>query len=255
MSAPSRLAGFVLLAASFAPFQALAGEAQQPEMMGAKEMMRWTPELFVLAEILEFAPLGPSRPVRYDFVGWAGGATDRLWVKAEGEQSTRELAGSTEVQLLYGRLISAFWDLQVGARLEAGYGGELPRSPRLLGALGVQGLAPGWFEVEATLFISIRGEVSARLTSSYDLRLTQRLVLQPRLETGVAVQAVPEAAIGPGFTDIDLGARLRYEFLREVAPYVGISWERRLMESERLAAAAGQPVSRLSLVVGLRLWY
>lgn len=217
-------------------------------------MMKWGTTAFLLSEILEYAPIETERPIRYDLLGWVGGASNRLWAKAEGIQSTRSRDGETQVQLLYGRLISPFWDLQLGLSVDFGYGqGE--RNTRGSGALGLQGLAPGWFEFEPTLFVSHRGDISARLTTSYDLLLTQRLVAEPRLETGVAVQAVPEFGIGSGITDVDLGLRVRYEIWREVAPYVGISWQRQLMETADLARAAGNRVAQLSFVGGLRLWY
>lgn len=183
--------------------------------------LRWEPTARFLTEKLEYAPNAFQRPLRYDVLGWAGGAYNRVFLKSEGTQSTRSTEGDTELQVLYGRLISPYWDFQIGGRVDVFYG-PTPRV-RVLAAIGVQGLAPGWFEIEPTLFVSQRGDVSAELVTSYDLYLTQRLVMQPRLDLGFAVQAVPEFGTGSGITNFELGLRMRYEFLREVAPYVGVA--------------------------------
>jgi copper resistance protein B len=244
------LADLVLLAMSPA-----ASAQEHVEMEGMQDMegMEWGPTAFGLAEVLEYAPLGEQRPIRYDLHSWVGGARSRVWAKADGEQSTREVAGDAGLQLLYGRMISPWWDVQVGVRLDTRYGLEEIAARPLL-ALGLQGLAPGWFELEPTLFVSPRGELSAELTASYDLLLTQRLVAQPRLETGVAVQEVADWGVGAGLGALELGLRVRYELWRELAPYVGLSWGQRFAGTARLAEAAGEPISEVSLVAGLRLW-
>jgi len=239
-----------LLALALTP--AAQAEEQVP-LVEAHDMMEWERTAFVISEVLEYLPLGESRPVRYDLEGWVGGAYNRVWVKAEGEQATTDSGGAAGLELLYGRLISPFWDLQLGLATDLQYGGQTNR--RVAVGMGLQGLAPGWFELEPTVFVSHRGDVSASLTASYDLLLTQRLVAQPRLDTGVAVQEVPEFGVGAGWNDLGLALRIRYEIWREVAPYVGISWERRFGGAARLARAAGEPASELSLVAGLRLWY
>jgi copper resistance protein B len=218
------------------------------------EMMRWGRETFALAEVLEYAPDGIERPIQYDLLGWTGGASNRLWAKAEGAHGTRAGGGETELQLLYGRLITPWWDGQVGLKVDARYGEGDTRTRTSL-AVGVQGLAPGWFEVEPTLFVSQAGDVSASLTTSYDVLVTQRLVLQPRLETSAALQAVPEFGVGSGVNDVDLALRLRYEFRRELAPYIGVSWTRRFGGTADLARTAGAPVRESAVVAGLRLWY
>ncbi len=217
------------------------------------DMMKWGRETFVMSEVLEIAPMADDGGIRYDLVAWAGGAWNRIWAKAEGDQSTRSKQGSSELQLLYGRLISPFWDVQMGARLDLGYGnGDVNTRTSL--AVGLQGLAPGWFEVEPTVFVSQKGDISGNLTASYDLLFAQRLVAQGRFETSAAVQDVPEFGVGSGIGSIELGLRLRYEIARQFAPYVGVSWQRLLTETADLARAAKLPVSDVALVAGLRLW-
>lgn len=208
---------------------------------------------FGLVDQLELRS-GDTDPVRWDAEGWVGGDYQKLWFKTEGEQPTVGGAGDAEVQALYSRLIGAFWDFQVGVRLDGTFGGGVDRLRGLLAA-GVEGLAPYWFDVEATLFVSHAGDVSFRGTSTYDLFVGQRLIFQPRAELNVAVQEVPEFGVGSGLNDIELGWRLRYEIRRQFAPYIGISWTRRVGETADLARAEGAEASDFSLVGGLRMWF
>ena len=130
-----------------------------------------------------------------------------------------------------------------------------PRPERTYATIGIEGLAPYWFEVEGQLFVSTRGDAHARLEASYDQRITQRLILQPAMEVNVAAQDVPELGIGSGLSDIELGLRLRYEFAREFAPYVGVNWERKLGDTARYAQRVGDDPAATSLVMGLRFWF
>lgn len=209
---------------------------------------------YVAFDELEYVPGAAEKPVEYDGQMWIGGDYDRIWLKAEGEQSTLEREGHFEGQALYSRAVSAFWNLQTGLGVEHRYapGGNDTRG---LLTVGLQGLAPYWFEMETFLVVSHVGDVSARLEAGYELLFTQRLVLEPEIELMAAVQDVPELGIGSGLSDMELGARLRYEIVREFAPYVGISWTRRFGETADLARALGAPVSDANFVAGLRWWY
>lgn len=234
------------------PGRTAAAQGVTPEHL--REMMDWGRETFLLAEELEYAPGADDRPVSYDLLGWAGGESRRLWAKAEGEHGTRYGSGHTALQLLYGQLVSPWWDAQLGVKVDAHYGAGRSNTRASL-ALGLQGLAPGWFEVEPALFVSQDGDVSASLGASYDLLFTQRLVLQPSLETSVALQEVPEFGVGAGLNEVALGLRMRYEIRRELAPYVGATWTNRFGGTADFARTAGAPVRDLELVVGLRLWH
>lgn len=121
--------------------------------------------------------------------------------------------------------------------------------------IGVEGLAPWWFEVEGALFLSDKGDLTARIEGSYDQRITQRLIVQPMAEIGLAAQDVPESGIGAGLSDIELGLRLRYEIVREFAPYVGIEWARKIGDTARFARADGDDVDSLNVVAGVKLWF
>ena len=184
--------------------------------------------------------------------GWLGGDYNRIWLKPEGTKRYDGLLEDTDVQLLYGRLIAPFWDLQGGVRY---FQPSSDGPARASAVLGVQGVAPYWFDVEAALFVSNKGEVSARLELEYDLLLSQRLILQPRLETNIAAQRVKELGVGEGVNDLELGLRLRYEIIRELAPYIGVSWTRKFGDAADLARAAGEKTERLDFLVGVRFWF
>ncbi len=173
-------------------------------------------------------------------------------MRAEAEQSSTEANGEGEVQVLYGRQVAAFWDAVAGVRVDRRWGDGT--ATRALLAAGLQGLAPYWFEVAPTLFVSQHGHLSARLEASYELLLTQRLIVEPELELNAAVQEVPEFGVGTGLNDIELGIRLRYEVRREFAPYVGFSWTRRVGKSADLARATGEDAGSGTFVAGLRVW-
>jgi copper resistance protein B len=158
------------------------------------------------------------------------------------------------VQVLYGRLIAPFFDLQAGLRFDQRLRpGSDPA--RVYAVLGLQGLAPYRFDIEPTLFISHKGKVSGRLTAAYDVLLTQRLVVQPRLETNVALQKDTDLGSGAGVNDLDLSLRLRYEIRREFAPYVGFTWKESFGETHDLLTREGAHPAHLAFVAGVRLWF
>ena len=190
--------------------------------------------------------------LQFNGSGWIGGDYNRIWIKPEGTKIYDGPWEDVDVQLLYGRLIAPFWDLQAGVRY---FQSSSDGPPRASAVFGVQGLAPYGFDVEAAAFISHRGEVSARLELEYDLLLTQRLVLQPRIETNIAIQKVKELGIGQGVNDIELGVRLRYEIRREFAPYIGIAWTSKFGETADFARAQGDGVRKLNFVGGVRFWF
>ena len=176
--------------------------------------------------------------------------------KTEGRQKLSGVnKGEGDLQLLYGRLIAPFWDLQLGVRAKSNLGSGLRDNTRSYAVIGLQGLAPGNFDVEPAIYISDRGEVSAELTVSADLYLTQRLVLQPRFQGEVSVQGDDRFGTGSGVTETDIGLRLRYEIAREFAPYIGISWLKQYGETARISRQEGETTDTVALVVGLRLWW
>lgn len=215
--------------------------------------MSWGRETFVLSEVLEFVPSGADRPVNYDLLAWTGGAVNRLWAKADGGIATLGGGRHGAYQLLYGRLISPWWDAQIGVRMDQTTEGG-STATRAGAVAGLQGLAPGWFEVEPSVFVTTAGNVSLDLTVSYDLYLTQRLVMQPRLESAVSLRDDVEFGIGRGLSTSAFGVRTRLEIRREFAPYVGVVWDRSYGRTAQFARQAGAVDGEARLVAGLRLW-
>lgn len=208
---------------------------------------------FALFDILEIAPGLEGRPARWDMIGSIGKEYNRFWIKSEGDLSTSTRTGELEFQALYSRLIAPFWEAQVGVRLDVGYeGGETRTRGQFV--LGLEGLAPYWFELEPAVFVSQDGDISAALLGSYDLFVTQRMILQPRVEANVAVQDVEEWGISSGLNSVGLGARLRYEIRREFAPYVGLNWTRLTGGTADLARVAEEDFNTLGFVAGFRVW-
>lgn len=185
----------------------------------------------------------------WDLQGYYGGTTSKLWVKSEGETAFGEEVEHTEVQALWSRAISPYWDLQAGVRQD--FAG--PSTTHAV--IGVQGKAPYLFEVDAALFLSHRGDITAKIEGELDQRITQRLILQPRAELALSAQDIPELGIGAGLDKAELGLRLRYEIAREFAPYVGIEQSWKAGRSADYARAKGEGTHATSLVAGVRFWF
>ena len=149
-------------------------------------------------------------------------------------------------------MIAPFWDVQFGVRHDLKFGPG-PNLNRTYAVVGLQGLAPYWFEVEPALFVSEKGDVSARFQGTYDLLFTQRLIAQGRFETSAALQDDPEFDIGSGFNNVGVGIRLRYEITREFAPYVGVSWKRSLGNTADLIRAKGNNIDNTSVNFVIRM--
>jgi copper resistance protein B len=187
---------------------------------------------------------------RWDAEAWIGGNTDRLAVKTEGSGGFGSRVDNAQVQALYSRALDPYWNLQAGLRQDLGPG---PR--RTYAAIGLEGLAPYWFDLEGTLFLSTEAELLARIEASYDQRITQDLVLQPRAELELAAQDVPEDGLGAGLSEFELGVRLRYERDRAFAPYVGVSWDRKLGRTADFTRLRGDDAGGASFVAGIRAWF
>lgn len=226
--------------------------AQMPGMPEHIEMMSWGRTLFVLVDQLEYSPAGRGRPLNVEARAWYGGAYNRIWLRAQSEQATTSREGEAEVELLYGKLVDPFWDAVIGVRVDRHWGDEDPG--RILFGVGFLGLAPYRFELEPTLFVSPRGEISARLEAGYQVLITQRLVAEPEFEVNAAVQRVPRFGVARGINDFETGVRVRYEFRREFAPYVGWSMSRRVGGSTNIAREHGEPVAENRFVAGFRVW-
>lgn len=203
-----------------------------------------------IVDIAEFRVHRGRDGFRWDGEAWYGGDLNRVWFKSEGEGQLGQGLEAGEVQLLYSRAIDPYFNLQGGVRQDIG-----PKPRRTYAVLAIEGLAPGMFEVQGSVFLSTKGEVLGRLEGYHDLRITQRLILQPRVELALSAQDIAEKAIGAGLTDLELGLRLRYELSRQFAPYIGVSHDRKLGDTARYARTLGEAAHTTSLVAGARFWF
>lgn len=190
----------------------------------------------------------------WEGLGWVGGDVNRLWIKTRGESSFVDGSGNSEIQLLYGRLVSPYFDVVAGVRYDQNFRINENRG-RAFGVIGIQGITPYWLDLEASLFLSQNGDLSGRLETRYNWFLTQKIVLQPLVELELAAQRVPNFGIGSGFNSVELGLRLRYEIKREFAPYIGVSWKRALGATASLEQREGANIDNLTFLTGVRLMF
>jgi copper resistance protein B len=230
-------------------------EPASPAMQQAEHMNRMmhgaSLNWLLMADRLELTQHDDVDVLQWELQGWIGQDEHKLWIKSEGERDQE--ASETEyaeVQLLYSHALAPYWDLQAGLRHDDGANGT--RSHLVLGLMG---LAPYWFETDAALFFDEQGQWSARLEVEYELRFTQRLILQPRLELNYAAHDDPNGGVRQGFNDSSLGLRLRYEIKRELAPYVGVEWWQARGSAGAALRQLGQDDSDARVVAGFRLWY
>ncbi|NMH65005.1 copper resistance protein B [Shewanella sp. SHSM-M6] len=206
----------------------------------------------LLFERFEYAGDGSSRGTdtgQYDVQAWYGKTYDRLMLKAEGEWAAGKLTDS-ETELLWSHAIDSFWDAQLGLRLDSSEG-----QARQWLALGAQGLAPYWFELDLTAYLGAGGRTALALEAEYELLLSQRLVLQPRAELTLYGRDDEANGIGSGLTDASLGLRLRYEFSRRFAPYIGVEWAAKFGRTADYATRAGDADRDTRYVAGVRFWF
>jgi len=224
------------------------------EMAAAREQLRVENgdirTTAVIIDRLEANFVDGEQGYTWDAQGWIGGDINRFWWKSEGEGAFGDGVEDAEVQALYSRAFRPFWDVQTGLRQT-----YRPEGDRTDLVVGVQGLAPYWFEVDAAAFLSNKGELTARAEVEYDQRITNRWILQPRAEINLSAEDIPELRIGSGLTSLQLGARLRYEVRKEFAPYVGVEWTRSFGNTADFLEADGRSAEDTRFVVGIRAWF
>ena len=184
-----------------------------------------------------------------DGQAWYGGDLDKLWLKADGERVGGRL-GATRTEALWNRAIATYWSVQAGVRHDFGEG-----PGRTWAAFGFQGLAPYWFDLQATAYAGQNGRTALRFEAEYDMRFTQRLILQPDLKVNLYGRNDPERRIGSGLSSIEGGLRLRYEFSRKFAPYIGVAWDRKFGTTAGFAREDGKAVQGTRVVAGVRIWF
>ena len=204
---------------------------------------------FVLFDQLEWQAVEGGTGINIDSKGWVGWDRDRFWLRAEGDSEDGRI-GEAEAHVFYGRQFSRWWDVVAGVRQDV-----RPGPSRTWAAVGIQGLAPYWFEVELTAYLGGEGRTHFRAEVEYELLLTNRLVLQPLVELEASGKSDPERGIGAGLSTTEAGFRLRYEFRREFAPYVGVMWNNKFGRTADFAEAAGEDTAGARFVAGVRLWF
>ena len=181
---------------------------------------------------------------------WYGGDINRLWIKSEGDGAFSRSVDRAEVQALYSHAIDPYFNVQGGVRYDF-----KPNPSRVYATIGIEGLAPSFFELEGALFLSNKGELLARAEGYYDQRITQRLILQPRAELNFAAQSTREIGVGSGLSDAEIGLRLRYDISRQFAPYVGVQYKRAFGDTRKYLREAGEDAGGWSLLTGVRVWF
>ncbi len=237
----------LLISAGFA--QAQEERFPLPPKAWPSPVMDHEPVAFFLLDRFEYQAQNDADALYWDAQAWYGGDYNKLWLKSEGQRIRGEGTAEADLQILYARRIAPFWHLQSGLRSEM-----RPGPTQNYGVLAIQGLAPYWFNVEASAFFR-DGAMSGRLEAEYDQLLTQRLILQPRIDSSFSTNTDSERRVGQGMNDVVLGLRLRYEITREFAPYVGVTWSRKLGNTADIAHDQGEDVSEAAVVLGVRVWY
>jgi copper resistance protein B len=203
---------------------------------------------FVLFDQLEWQGTSAGG-LNVDATTWIGGDVDRLWLRGETETEDGRV-GHASVHALWGHSLSRWWDVVAGVRQDF-----RPGDPQTMAAVGIQGLAPYWFEVQATAYVGGAGRAEVRLEAEYDLLLTNRLIAQPVAELTINGKADPARRAGAGLSSIETGVRVRYEIRRELAPYVGLTWTRKVFGTADFARDDRERVSHARLTVGVRTWF
>lgn len=204
---------------------------------------------FVLVDQLEWQRVRGANGFLWDAKTWVGGDLNRIWFRSEGGSHGGSVEDA-EAHLMLGRAIGRWWDVVGGVRQDF-----TPGPARTWAAVGIQGLAPQWFEVEATAYLGESARTALRVEVEYELLLTERLVVQPLVEVNVFGKADPDRMIGAGLSTVEMGARWRYEIRRELAPYVGLVWHRKVFGTADLAREHGEDVGGWRLTAGLRVWF
>lgn len=233
----------------FAADQFLGAETMAASRADVARKVSGMPLFWFQGDRLEYRAREGDDGYLWDMQGFYGGDIDKFWFKSEGEGGFGDELESAEMQALWSHAIDPFFDLQLGVRQ------DLAGPARTHAVAGVQGLAPYLFEIDAAAFLSSEGELTARIEAELDQRITQRLILQPRAEMALSAQDIPELGIGSGVDRIELGLRLRYEFAREFAPYIGVEQEWLIGGSAEYARADGEDPSVTNYVIGLRFWF
>ena len=203
----------------------------------------------VIVDRLEMASARSDFFMTYDWQAWAGGDYDKAVVRLEGEIEEGSFKNARN-ELLWGHAFTPYWDSHLGIRYDSGLGAE-----RTWGAFGFQGYAPYWVYVEATAYVGEGGRTAFRLETEYDLLISQKLILQPRIEMNFYSRRDPSRLVSSGLSNMEAGLRLRYEFKREFAPYIGIEWASAFGSAVDQIRAQGSKLEEARFIAGVHFWF
>jgi len=231
------------------PPQHPMGDTPYPQMAAMMQMNDRARTGSLLFDQLEWRNTAEGNAAVWEAEGWYGSDNNKVWLRSQGER----VGGRTQnarADLLWDHTFARWWSVQAGGRQDFGAG-----PGRTWAAIGVQGLAPYWFNTEATFYVSGEGRTAARLRTEYELLFTQRLILQPEAEANLYGKSDPARQLGSGLSDLEIGLRLRYEVRREFAPYIGVVWARQFGGTADRVRQSGGSSSDVQFLTGLRVWF
>ena len=250
---------FCLACMALAPCTGLAQQNLAMDMRGmpstpsavtpGMEMHDDGEQSMVLVDQLEFASSEAAAGPRWQAEAWYGNDSDKLWLRSEGAASHGRI-GEGDLEAFWNRAVSAFWSTQWGVRHDVGSGTQ-----RNWAAVGLEGLAPFWIELQATAYAGAGGRMAARGRAQYTLRFTQRLIAQPELEINLYNRTDAQPPLGGDVSDAQFGLRFRYEITRQFAPYAGVVWLRRFGATAAFVRMAREPIFDRQFVAGIRFWF
>lgn len=203
----------------------------------------------IMVDQLETRIVDGDDPLVLEASAWIGGDLNKLVIKADVEQ-VKGVTHELELQALYSRAVDPYWDFQIGIRQD-----QKPAPNKNWLAIGFQGVAPYWFEIDSTLFIGEKDQVGLRFSAEYEWMITQRWVLSPEVEFNLHSKDDETRGTGSGLSNSQIGLRLRYEVKREFAPYIGINWNNKYGNTATFARNEGEEVSGTQFVAGIRAWF
>ncbi|MCG8518892.1 MAG: copper resistance protein B [Pseudomonadales bacterium] len=169
---------------------------------------------------------------------------------SNGEYAIDEQAYHTLENQLVGQVpVSEFFDAKAGIRFDT------PEGPdRTYAVVGLSGLAPQWFEIDASLYASQDGDVSAELDAEYELLITNHWILVASVDASVAFSEDREIGVGKGLVSTETGLKLSYDLIdRSFSPYIGVVHERKYGDTAELARDQSSGIEDWFAVVGARV--
>lgn len=198
---------------------------------------------------LEIQDTNGANPLVWEAEAWLGKDLNKLWIKSSGERVNGKTE-KTETEFLYSKAIAPFWDMQLGIRHDT-----VENESRDYATVGIKGLAPYFFETDASLSFGNNGQTKLNASAEYEVMFSQKLILSPKIELNAYGKDDIAMGVGSGLSDIEAGLRLRYEIKREFAPYIGVNWNKKFGTTADIATSNGFDVSDTQLVAGVRAWF